>query len=109
MFTRDIHSHQETTEAAVYDLNQSILLCRRQKEKLLCVIVGYGSKGKTHKIQSAVLEILKEYKACHKIKDYILRSHLDIFCVEYQNFKYKDLIPKQEMQHRNPGAVYIVV
>lgn len=56
MFTRDIHSHQETTEAAVYDLNQSILLCRRQKEKLLCVIVGYGSKGKTHKIQSAALE-----------------------------------------------------
>ncbi len=109
MLTRDIHSHQESVTTALYDLDQSISLCKRQREKLLCIIVGYGSTGKTHKIQTAVVEALENHKLTHKVKDYIKGSSLDIFNVEYQQFKYKNLIPKSEIEKKNPGVIYVVV
>lgn len=108
MLTRDIHSNKETVDVALYDLKQTILLAKKQKEKVIALIVGYGSKGKTHKIQTAVLEALEEFKNNHFIREYIRGNDLDIFSVKYHSFKYKDLIPEGEKRACNPGVIYII-
>lgn len=109
MFTRDIHSNNENINTALYDLTKSIEMCRKSKEKLLCIIVGYGSTGKTHKIKNAVENELISLKNQHKIKDFIFGNDLDIFSSKYQSFKYSHIIPADEKNKRNAGAVYIVL
>ena len=54
MLTRDIHSNNETVSVALYELKVSIDLTRHDRDKLLCLITGYGSSGKTHKIKTAI-------------------------------------------------------
>ncbi len=105
---RDIHSNKETVDNALYDLEQSIKLCKRQKDKLLCLIVGYGSSSGHHRIKTAVIEKLNEYKEKNFIKDYIEGNNLDIFDIDYQKFKYKDLISDEEKRRKNPGIIYII-
>lgn len=107
MFTRDIHSNKETIIQVEYELDNSIFLAKKAKEKILCLIIGYGSHKTSHKINTFVLERLEEYKRLGKIKDYILGSKLDIFDLDYQKFKNKELIPEEEKRKKNPGAVYI--
>lgn len=109
MLTRDIHSNKETVEIALYDLKESILLAKKDKDRLLCLIVGYGSKGHTHKIKSAVLEKLNEYADNKFIKGFILGSDIDIFNMEYHKFPLKDKIPQTDKRMKNPGAIYIAV
>lgn len=109
MFTRDIHSNKENITTALYDLNCSITLCRKQNEKILCIIVGYGSSGKTHKIRNAVENELTNLKNNHKIKDFIFGNDLDIFSIRFQSFKYSHLISDSEKYKKNPGAVYIIL
>lgn len=109
MFTRDIHSNKETVKDALYELDNSILMAKKMKEHILCLIIGYGSHGTKHKINSAILDALKEYKEKNKIKDYILGSNLYIFNTEYQKFKGKEYIPDTEKTKRNNGAVYIYI
>ena len=109
MFTRDIHSNKETIIQALYELDNSLFLAKRSKEKILCLIIGYGSKGKTHKIHTAIIEKLEEYKKTNKIKDFILGNKLDIFDLEYQKFKNKEYIPEEEKKKKNPGCVYIAI
>jgi len=109
MITRDIHSNKETVEVALYDLKQTILLAKKQREKVVALIVGYGSTGKTHKIQTAVLEALEDYRKTCFIKDYIRGNNLDIFSSIYHSFKFKDLIPEGEKRSGNPGVIYIIV
>ena len=107
MITIDIHSNHETVGDAIAMLDSAIKLGRKDKDKLLCLIVGYGSKGTSHKIRSAVLEKLVEYKNNKYIKDYILGSDLDIFNLNYQHFIGKERISEAEKKNRNPGAIYI--
>ena len=109
MFIRDIHSNKETVTTALYELKVSIELTRKSKNKVLCLIVGYGSSGKTHKINTAVMEELQNMKETKKIKDFIRGNNLDLFCSEYLNFKYKDLIPNEEKKKMNPGAIFVIV
>lgn len=109
MYTVDIHSNKETKDIALYELDQSIKLARKEKDKLLCVIVGYGSKNTTHIIKSATIDKLNEYKANKFIKDFICGNNLDLFDPIYLNFKYKDKIPDKEKKHPNPGCIYIIV
>lgn len=109
MITRDIHSNGETVAASLYDLKQTILLAKKQKEKIVKVIVGYGSTGKTHKIQTNALTTLEEFKEKHFIRDYIKGSDLDLFNPKYLSFKYKDLIPDEEKKRCNPGVIYIII
>lgn len=109
MLTRDIHSNKETVDVALYDLKQTILLAKKQKEKVIALIVGYGSKGKTHKIQTAVLEALEEFNNKHFIRGYIKGNDLDIFSPVYHSFKFKELIPDSEKRLCNPGVIYIII
>ncbi len=109
MLRRDIHSNKETVQNASYDLDQSIALAKRDKDKLLCLIIGYGSKGTAHKIHTAVIKRLEEYLNANRIKGYILGSQLDIFNPDYQNFPARDKIPDDDKRQRNPGAVYVAV
>lgn len=109
MFTRDIHSNKETTKEALYELDNSIEIARRMKEKIICLIIGYGSHNTKHKISGVILEALKEYKEKNKIKDYILGSDLDIFHLNYQRFKGKEFLSEAEKAKRNRGAVYIYI
>ena len=109
MLTRDIHSNKETVETAIYDLGVSIKLAKKSKEKVLCLIVGYGSKGTAHKIQTAVLEELEEYKIKNQIKEYIRGNELDIFNLNYQKLKFAHLIPENEKKEKNYGKIFIIV
>ena len=105
---RDIHSNKESVSNALYDLEESIKMCKRTRDKLLSLIVGYGSTSGHHKIKTAVLDKLKEYKEKGFIKDYIEGNKLDIFDVEYQKFKYSNLIGEEEKKRKNPGIIYII-
>ena len=108
MYTVDIHYAGATRQSAKYNLDESIIIARRQPDKLLCLIVGRG-KGGTHKIKTEILDVLSEYKAKNKVKDYICGSDLDIFSSVYSNFKYKDRIPEVEKYNKNAGAIYVIL
>lgn len=107
MITIDIHSNHETVGDAISMLDGAIKLGRKEKDKIVCLIVGYGSKGTAHKIRSAVLEKLIEYKEKRFIKDYICGSDLDIFNLNYQKFIGKEKIGEEEKKKKNPGAIYL--
>ncbi len=109
MLTRDIHSNKETVKTALYDLEQSIKMAKREPDRLLALVVGYGSKGGSHKIRTAVIEKLNEYIESGFVKGYIEGNRLDIFDSAYQSFRYKDKIPEAEKRKRNPGMLYIAV
>lgn len=105
---RDIHSNKERVVDALYDLEQSIKLCKKQQDKVLVLIVGYGSSSGHHKIKTAVLEKLNEYKEKNFIKDFIEGNKIDIFNLEYQKFKYSNLISDEDKAGKNPGIIYII-
>ena len=107
MLTIDIHSNKETVNDAKNMCDGAIKMARKDRDRILCLIVGYGSKGTAHKIKSAILELLEEYKTKKIIKDYINGTELDIFNVKYQSFIGADRIPEVEKKKRNPGAIYI--
>jgi len=107
MITIDIHSNHETVSDAISMLDGAIKLGRKEKDKLVCLIVGYGSKGTAHKIRSATIEKLIEYKEKRFIKDFIIGSDLDIFNLNYQKFIGKEKIGEEEKKKKNPGAIYI--
>ncbi len=109
MLTIDIHSNKETVSAALYQLGEAIRLARRDKDKLLCVIVGYGSTGKTHKIRTAVIDELTNLKINNNIKGFICGNNLDLFDPIYHGFEYRDRIPDSEKKKQNKGAIYIVL
>ena len=105
----DIHSNKETKEQALYNLQAHIKMCRRTKDKVLYIIVGYGSTSGKHIIRNHVLELALELKEKKQIKDYILGSELDIFNPKYQSFKYKDLISEEEKRIKNPGMIVFIL
>ena len=109
MYTVDLHLKKETVDTAIANLYSSINIARRTKEKLICLIVGYGSTGGTHKIKTAIENELNELKNKNQIKGFINGNELDIFNVKYQNFKYKMLLTEEVKRSKNPGAVYIIL
>lgn len=109
MFVCDIHSNYETVATAMYNLKETITLARRQREKVVCLIVGYGSSGGSHKILSAAEEALAIMKSKNNIKDFIRGNHLDMFDIQYLEFKYKELIPNEEKRRKNPGAIFVIL
>ena len=109
MYTADIHSNKETVKDAIYELDIALSFARKEKDKLLCLITGYGSKGTSHKIKSEILIILEEYIKDNKIKGFLLGSDIDMFNYKYQKFIYKDRIPKKDKIIKNPGAIYVAV
>ena len=108
MYTIDIHYDGATTNSTRYNIEQAISIARRDKDKLLCLIVGRG-KGGTHKIKTEAQNILLEFKCQNKIKDYILGSDLDLFSPVYLKFKYRDKIPDLEKKKMNSGAIYVIL
>lgn len=109
MYTEDIHSNNETVNIALDKLKIALSFARRDKDKILCLIVGYGSKSNKHKIKSAILIKLEELLNENKIKGYILGSELDIFSEIYQKLPNNHLIPDKEKQEKNPGKIYIIL
>lgn len=107
MLEKDFHGL--TVEAALYELEVTIKLARKQRKKLLSLIVGYGASGKTHKIREAFLEELEVKVLKKQIKGYILGSNLDLFNPKFLNFPYRHLIPEEIKRKANPGAIYIVI
>lgn len=108
MYTVDIHYNGATRLSTKHNIDQSIIIARRQPDKLLCLIVGRGNGG-THKIKTESLNILAEYKTQNKIKDYICGSDLEMFSSTFINFKYKDRIPLSEKTKHNAGAIYVIL
>ena len=86
MYFKDFHGY--ILDEAIYDLDLTIKLCKKQKDKICGLIVGYGSSNKSHKIKTAFL---------------------DIFSSKYLNFKYRDLIPESEKKIKNKGIIYLVL
>ena len=107
MFKTDIHSHNQTINDAKYELDNYISIARTRHEKILCLVIGYGSHNTSHKINTNIINLVEEYKKNKKIKDYILGNKIDIFDINYQNFKGKDFLPEEEKKKRNPGNIYI--
>ena len=105
----DIHSNKETKEQATYNLITWIKRCKKTNDKVLYVIVGYGSSSGKHKIKTNTLEIAEELKSKNQIKDYILGNELDIFNEKYQRFKYKELINDEEKRIKNPGLIVFIL
>ena len=62
MKTADIHSDSENYDALIKKIDVEIRFAKREKDKLLCLIVGYGSSGGSHKIKNNTISILEELK-----------------------------------------------
>ena len=109
MYTIDLHLKKESVQSAIYNLHEAIKLARRTKERVICLIVGYGSTGGTHKIKSSILIELDDMKSKNQIREYIIGSDIDIFNINYQNFKNKNLLDKKLFTQKNPGQIIVIV
>ena len=109
MYTKDIHSNKETVKDALYELEVSIKMAKRDKDKILCLITGYGSHNTSHKIKTAIEERLDEYLKTGFIKAWLTGNELDIFNLKYQSFPNRDRIPEKDKYIKNPGVIYISV
>lgn len=107
MFEKDFH--RLIVNEALYELKVFLSLAKKQKYKVVGLIVGYGSSGKTHKIKTAFLEELDSLKNKKYIKDYIKGEDLDLFNSRYLNFKYRELLPEEIKKHPNKGEIYVVL
>ncbi len=108
MITKDIHSNKETVVDALYMLDLAIKEAKRDKDRILCLITGYGSKGGTHKIRTAVIERLEDYKKSNRIKAYIIGSDIDYSDKYIEFLKFAQGFYNVEKQH-NSGIIYISV
>lgn len=108
MYTVDIHYNGATKLSCKHNIDEAIIIARRDKDKLLCLIVGRGNGG-THKIKTETINILTDYKVQNKIKDFICGADLDLFSSVYLSFKYRDRIPEIEKKKKNSGAIYVIL
>lgn len=109
MRTCDLHNDKQSYERVKYDLANEIRFAKREADKLLCIISGYGSTGGSHKIKNYLIELLDEYKAKNTIKDYILGDDIDIFNVKYQSFIGREKIPESIKKSHNKGIILVSV
>lgn len=108
MITRDIHSNKETINDALYQLDLAIKDAKKDKDRILCVITGYGSKGGTHKILNNVLLKLDEYVKNKRIKAYIIGSDID-YGIKYIEFLKMAPGFYNVRKQANKGVIYISV
>lgn len=108
MITRDIHSNKETINDALYALDIALKDAKRDPDRILCLITGYGSKGGTHKIQTNILLKLEEYLKINKIKAYILGSDIDYGTKYIEFLKMAPKFYNVEKQV-NKGVIYIAL
>ncbi len=109
MYTIDLHLKNETVTTAIFNLRIAIKLARKSKDKVLCLIVGYGSTGGTHKIKSGILAELKNLEESKQIKGYIVGLELDIFNVKYQKLRGKEFIDQDCFKRKNPGEIIVIL
>ncbi|MDE7264386.1 MAG: hypothetical protein K2N64_06975 [Anaeroplasmataceae bacterium] len=109
MYKVDLHQRNETVASALYNLKESIRIARSSKDHVLCLVVGYGSTGGTHKIKTAVLEQLREYKSKNQIRDFIIGSEIDIFNANYQKLKGKEFLDEDCKRRKNPGEILVIL
>ncbi|MDE6661097.1 MAG: Smr/MutS family protein [Anaeroplasmataceae bacterium] len=106
MYTVDLHLKNETVDTACYNLMEHIKLARASKERVLCLIVGYGSTGGTHKIKTAVLERLNELKGKNQVKGFLEGNEVEMFNPKYLSLKDHELIPKRRY---NKGEIIVIL
>ena len=106
MYKLDIHSNKETVEQALYQLDVAIKLAKKEKDKLLELVVGYGSSGGTHKIRTAVVEKLDEYIKNNRIKGYISGENVDFGALHIKFLKVAPEFYNIE-KSANKGVIYI--
>lgn len=109
MYIVDLHLKGETVVSAIDNLYSNIKLARKTKEKVMCLIVGYGSTGGSHKIKTAVLEELKKLKENNQIRGYILGNEVYMFNANYLALKDKDLIDKSLHGRMNEGQIVVIL
>ena len=97
MYTVDLHNKGKTVSSAISNLHGFIKLARKTKERCLCLIVGQGSTGGTHKIKTGVLEELNNLKEKNQIKDFILGNEVDIFNTDEDFLTANDKVKKSEI------------
>ena len=105
----DIHNNNQNKDTVKYELDKEIKSTKRESDRLLYLIVGYGSSGGSHKIKNYVIEYLDLYIKSGLIKDYIIGSDIDIFNSKYQAFKGREKLPENVKKERNPGAIIVLV
>ena len=105
----DIHNNNQNKDTVKYELDKEIKSTKRESDRLLYLIVGYGSSGGSHKIKNYVIEYLNEYIKTGFVKDYIIGSDIDIFNPKYQQFKGREKLPENVKKERNPGVIIILV
>lgn len=109
MYTFDLHLKGSTVKDALYNLEIAIKLAKKSKERILCLIVGYGSSGGSHKIKSMVIEALDELVKCNKVKEFICGNELDLFNEKFLKLKLAHLIPDICKKRRNPGEIIVIL
>ena len=111
MVKHDIHIAHDNLDSAIFYLNKCIKDAKRDKDRIVMFITGYGSKGNTHKIRTKVLEVLEELVNKKSIKAYILGSDILELNDKYINFlKYmKNQAPNEMKSNNNQGIIYIFV
>jgi len=109
MRTVDIHNDNQNENRVRYDIDNEIAFAKREKDKLLCLIVGYGSSGKSHKVKNYAIMYLDELKEKKRIVDYILGNDIDIFNPKYQTFKGRENIPEDIKKSHNLGIIIVKV
>ena len=102
----EVDFHKYTLNNALEQLNITIKFAKNSKFKVIALIVGYGSSGKSHKIKTNFITILEEYKQNKLIKDYLKGEDLDIFNKKYQEFKYKEALKEAKY---NKGIIYVIL
>lgn len=109
MYTLDIHSYASSVAGALKQLDSGIALARKSKDSVICVIVGYGSSGGTHKIRNFVIEKLDEYIENKRVKEYLLGTEIDMFNKKYQCSKMKDKLTEEDKKKANLGNIFILI
>lgn len=109
MYTCNMHYSGIAAKDVKDIIVEAIRFAKREKDKILCLIVGYGSSGKTHKIKTTSLKYLDELMKLNKINNYIVGNELDLFNEKYLSISRAYYIPDSEKKEKNPGKIYVFV
>lgn len=111
MITYDVHLNHDNIDSALYNLDIYIKHAKKEKDKFLLFISGYGSSGKSHKIKDVIISKLEEYKNKKYIKDYILGEEVKNLSIKYLEFlkNIKSDISENVIKCLNIGNILIKV
>lgn len=101
--------HGLTVSSALYELNVFLKYSKQHKRKVVGLITGYGASGKTHKIKTAVLEVLSDLKEKKYLKDFLKGEDVDLFNASFLQFPYRHLLDEDIKRRPNKGAIYVIL